>query len=62
MNARNLFSLIEAVRVQAPEFVTVNPIPELTGLGDEVVLRIDDERRSRLSVELQVCNGPSLLR
>jgi hypothetical protein len=33
--------------------------PYFASLGNEVVVRIDDEKRSDFIVELQICHGPS---
>jgi hypothetical protein len=38
---------------------SLNAIPQLTALGDEVVVRIGDGKCSRLFVELRVRYGPS---
>ena len=35
----------------------LHAIPEFTALGNEVVVRIDDDKCSRLFVERQICHG-----
>jgi hypothetical protein len=40
-------------------FSNIHAIPDFTALGDEIVVRIDHEKRSELFVVSHVCHGLS---